>query len=132
MAVVVSWVASWFGRDGEGSGGGGSGGGSVKGGVRWQVMMVGDGEEEEGGQEDHWCISYSSISLSHNDVYIPQQYVQYLSVFEVFFLSASPHRGAVPGKYYCSSSASATVATGILSQNLDFSMGNLLTICFPY
>ena len=52
MGVVVSWVASWFGRNGEGSSGG-----SVKGGVRWQVMMVGDDEEEEAeGEQDHWCI----------------------------------------------------------------------------
>jgi len=60
MAVVVSWVASWFGRDGDGGGGGG---GSVKGGVRWQVMMVGDDEEEEDEQEDHWCISITHRSI---------------------------------------------------------------------
>ena len=57
MAVVVSSVASWFGRDGDGGGGG-----SVKGGVRWQVMMVGDDEEEEDEQEDHWHPTHRSVS----------------------------------------------------------------------
>lgn len=64
MAVVVSWVASWFGRNGDGGGGG-----SVEG-VRWQVMMVGDDEEEEDEQEDHWCISitHRSIIMSSFDL----------------------------------------------------------------
>ena len=59
MAVVVSWVASWFGRNGDGGGGG-----SVEG-VRWQVMMVGDDEEEEDEEDDHWCIS---ITLTHRSI----------------------------------------------------------------